>query len=114
VGTLFSDYFTAHLYIYWYKTGEENYKMRTDWDPQFQKDVTNNQNDVRVNNTLQLTIHFGDALNIAGLILGIYLLKKLVCARKQPSEFSPETTSKGQPAELFYYEPAPTSKYSIH
>ncbi|KKK37125.1 hypothetical protein WQ57_15480 [Mesobacillus campisalis] len=90
--------------------------MRTEWNPQFQKDVTNNQNDVRVNNTLQLTIHFGDALNIAGLIVGIYLFKKLIAARKKPSDVSLENTSKPtvEPAELFYYEPVPTSKYSIH
>jgi hypothetical protein len=90
--------------------------MRTELDPHFQKDVTNNNNNVHVNNSLQLTFHLGDALNIAGLILGIYLLKKLLIGRKRPSEVFQEKTAKinGQSAEPIFHEPMPTSKYSIH
>ncbi|MCM3586682.1 hypothetical protein M3182_13160 [Mesobacillus maritimus] len=46
-------------------------------DPAAHNDVTNNENSVHVNNQIQITINFGDALNLLGLILGIFFLKKL-------------------------------------
>ncbi|MFL6557305.1 MAG: hypothetical protein ACJ8MO_14435 [Bacillus sp. (in: firmicutes)] len=41
-----------------------------------------NKNDVRVNNTFNLTINLGDSLNVFALIGGIYLAGKLIKKRK--------------------------------
>ncbi|MEH7308138.1 hypothetical protein [Neobacillus drentensis] len=42
----------------------------------------NNKNDVRVNNTFNLTINLGDSLNLFALIGGIYVVRRLVKKRK--------------------------------
>jgi hypothetical protein len=90
--------------------------MRTDLDPQFQKDVTNHNNDVRVNNSIQLTINLGDTLNIAGLVFGIYLLSKFFSAKRKAAGSIEGKAGKRntQLEELLLEEPMPTSKYSIH
>jgi hypothetical protein len=42
-----------------------------------QKDVMNNHNHIKVNNAFKLTINMGDSLNLLGLLLGIFLIRKL-------------------------------------
>lgn len=47
-----------------------------------QKNVTNNHNQIKVNNAFKLTINMGDSLNLLGLLLGIFLLRKLFSKKK--------------------------------
>jgi hypothetical protein len=47
-----------------------------------QKDVTNNHNHIKVNNAFKLTINMGDSLNLLGLLLGLFLLRKLFSTSK--------------------------------
>jgi hypothetical protein len=53
------------------------------FEKSIQKDVTNNQNHVKVNNLFKLTINMGDSLNLLGLIGGIFLLRTLLNRTKQ-------------------------------
>lgn len=46
----------------------------------------NNKNDVRVNNTFNLTINLGDSLNLFVLIGGIFVVKQLIIKRKGKSK----------------------------
>jgi hypothetical protein len=39
--------------------------------------INNNDNKVKVNNNFNLSIHFGDSLNLVALIGGYYLIKTI-------------------------------------
>jgi hypothetical protein len=39
--------------------------------------TNNNKNLVRVNNNFNLTINFGDSLNLVALIAGIYVIRRI-------------------------------------
>jgi hypothetical protein len=38
--------------------------------------TNNNKNDIKVHNHFNLTINFGDSINVLALIAGIYIMKK--------------------------------------
>lgn len=42
----------------------------------------NNKNSIRVNNHFNLTINFGDSLNLLALIAGIYVVRRIASNRK--------------------------------
>lgn len=43
----------------------------------------NNKNMIRVNNNFNLTLNFGDSLNLLALIAGIFIIKKVAKKRKE-------------------------------
>lgn len=43
----------------------------------------NNKNMIRVNNNINLTINFGDSLNLLAIIAGIYIIKRVAKKRKE-------------------------------
>jgi hypothetical protein len=57
-------------------------KEETGVEKAMQKDITNNHNHIKVNNAFNLTINMGDSLNLLGLLLGIFLLRKLFSTKK--------------------------------
>ncbi|MBY0098488.1 hypothetical protein [Mesobacillus maritimus] len=57
-------------------------KEETGVEKTMQKNVTNNHNQIKVNNAFKLTINIGDSLNLLGLLLGIFLLRKLFSKNK--------------------------------
>jgi hypothetical protein len=47
--------------------------------------TNNNQNSVRVNNQISLTINLGDSLNVLALIAGVFFIRKMAKRKKQGS-----------------------------